>query len=119
MKFASSYEPNQYEADIYGAWEAAGIFNPTIPTVPMDDDGDGIDDRAEDEDVELTLREAFVTTETDNEADTIAEPEGVRSAAARGVAPAARGDGPAGRGPRKSVSSTSLNARFVFIAISS
>ena len=45
MKFASSYEPNQYEADIYGAWEAAGIFNPTEPTVPVDDDGDGTDDR--------------------------------------------------------------------------
>ena len=45
MKFASSYEPNQYEADIYGAWEAAGIFNPTEPTVPVDDDGDGVDDR--------------------------------------------------------------------------
>ena len=47
MKFASSYEPNQYEAEIYGAWEAAGIFNPTIPTVPVDNDGDGIDDRTE------------------------------------------------------------------------
>ena len=47
MKFASSYEPNQYEADIYGAWEAAGIFNPSIPTVPVDNDGDGIDDRTE------------------------------------------------------------------------
>ncbi|MBR3052261.1 valine--tRNA ligase [Candidatus Saccharibacteria bacterium] len=45
MKFASSYEPNQYEPDIYGAWEAAGIFNPTTPTVPVDDDGDGVDDR--------------------------------------------------------------------------
>ena len=47
MKFASSYEPNQYESEIYGAWEAAGIFNPTTPTVPVDDDGDGIDDRTE------------------------------------------------------------------------
>ena len=47
MKFASSYEPNQYEADIYGAWEAAGIFNPTEPTVPVDDNGDGVDDRLE------------------------------------------------------------------------
>ena len=45
MKFASSYEPNQYEPDIYGAWEAAGIFNPTTPTIPVDDNGDGIDDR--------------------------------------------------------------------------
>ena len=45
MKFASSYEPNQYETDIYGAWEAAGIFNPKIPTIPVDDDGSGVDDR--------------------------------------------------------------------------
>ena len=45
MKFASSYEPNQYEADIYGAWEAAGIFDPKLTTKPVDDDGDGIDDR--------------------------------------------------------------------------
>ena len=45
MKFASSYEPNQYETDIYGAWEAAGIFNPQIPTIPVDDDGNGTDDR--------------------------------------------------------------------------
>ena len=47
MKFASSYEPNQYEPDIYGAWEAAGIFDPKITTKPVDDDGDGIDDRIE------------------------------------------------------------------------
>ena len=52
MKFASSYEPNLYETDIYGAWEAAGIFNPTTPTVPIDDDGDGIDDREETADEE-------------------------------------------------------------------
>jgi len=45
MKFASSYEPNQYEADIYGAWEAAGVFDPKITTKPIDDDGDGVDDR--------------------------------------------------------------------------
>ncbi len=63
MKFASSYEPNQYEADIYGAWEAAGIFNPTIPTIPVDDNSDGIDDREEKvEGVELELRGAFATT---------------------------------------------------------
>ena len=49
MKFASSYEPNQYEPDIYAAWEAAGIFNPKLATQPVDDDGDGIDDRAEQE----------------------------------------------------------------------
>lgn len=47
MKFASSYEPDQYEADIYAAWEAAGVFKPSVPTVPVDDDGDGIDDRFE------------------------------------------------------------------------
>lgn len=45
MKFASSYEPGEYESDIYGAWEASGIFAPTIPTVPVDNDGDGQDDR--------------------------------------------------------------------------
>ena len=45
MKFASSYEPGEYESDIYGAWEASGIFAPTIPTVPVDNDGDGTDDR--------------------------------------------------------------------------
>ena len=45
MKFASSYEPNQYETDIYGAWEAAGVFKPTIPAVPVDDDTNGQDDR--------------------------------------------------------------------------
>ncbi|MBQ6149869.1 class I tRNA ligase family protein, partial [Candidatus Saccharibacteria bacterium] len=47
MKFASSYEPNQYESDIYAAWEAAGVFKPTIPTIPVDDNGDGVDDRFE------------------------------------------------------------------------
>ena len=34
------------------------------------------------------------------EAEVIAEPEGIRSAAARGKAPSARGDGPDGRGPK-------------------
>lgn len=47
MKFASSYEPSQFESDIYAAWEAAGVFKPTITTVPTDNDGDGIDDRFE------------------------------------------------------------------------
>ena len=47
MKFAKSYEPNQYEADIYAAWEAAGAFKPTVPTIPVDDNGDGVDDRFE------------------------------------------------------------------------
>ena len=45
MSFAKSYEPGEYESDIYAAWEASGIFNPTIPTYPVDDDGDGVDDR--------------------------------------------------------------------------
>ena len=45
MSFSASYEPNQYESDIYGAWEAAGVFNPKVPTIPIDDDGNGTDDR--------------------------------------------------------------------------
>ncbi|MDO5451485.1 MAG: valine--tRNA ligase [Candidatus Saccharibacteria bacterium] len=49
MSFAKSYEPGEYESDIYAAWEASGIFNPTIPTYPVDDDGDGVDDRMENE----------------------------------------------------------------------
>ena len=32
MKFAKSYEPNEYESDIYAAWEASGAFNPQSPT---------------------------------------------------------------------------------------
>ena len=28
MKFAKSYEPGEYESDIYAAWEASGAFNP-------------------------------------------------------------------------------------------
>lgn len=47
MKFASSYEPGEYESDIYAAWEASGIFAPTVSTVPVDDDGNGVDDRLE------------------------------------------------------------------------
>ncbi len=47
MKFASSYEPGEYESDIYAAWEASGIFNPKITTKPIDNDDDGVDDRAE------------------------------------------------------------------------
>ncbi|MBQ9018634.1 class I tRNA ligase family protein, partial [Candidatus Saccharibacteria bacterium] len=47
MKFASSYEPSQFEPDIYAAWETSGAFKPTTPTVPVDDNGDGIDDRFE------------------------------------------------------------------------
>ena len=47
MKFSSSYEPNQFEADIYAAWEASGVFKPTIPTIPIDNDSDGVDDRFE------------------------------------------------------------------------
>ncbi|MBQ6461328.1 valine--tRNA ligase [Candidatus Saccharibacteria bacterium] len=45
MKFSSSYEPNQFESDVYAAWEASGVFKPTIPTVPVDNDSDGYDDR--------------------------------------------------------------------------
>ncbi len=45
MKFASSYEPGEYESDIYAAWEASGIFDPKTTTLPVDDNGDGIDDR--------------------------------------------------------------------------
>ena len=45
MKFSSSYEPGEYESDIYAAWEASGIFKPSLPTVPKDDDGNGADDR--------------------------------------------------------------------------
>ena len=47
MKFASSYEPGEYESDIYAAWEASGIFNPNLSTKPTDDNGDGADDRTE------------------------------------------------------------------------
>ncbi|MBQ8985486.1 valine--tRNA ligase [Candidatus Saccharibacteria bacterium] len=47
MKFASSYEPNEYETDIYAAWETAGVFKPTIPTIPVDNNSDGVDDRFE------------------------------------------------------------------------
>lgn len=47
MKFASSYEPGEYEADIYAAWEASGIFNPKLNTKPIDDNRNGVDDRME------------------------------------------------------------------------
>ncbi len=47
MRFASSYEPGEYESDIYAAWETSGIFNPKTTTLPVDNDDDGIDDRAE------------------------------------------------------------------------
>ncbi len=45
MKFSSSYEPNQFETDIYASWESAGVFKPKIPTVPVDADANGVDDR--------------------------------------------------------------------------
>ena len=45
MKFASSYEPGEYESDIYAAWEAAGVFEPSLSKLPVDADGDGVDDR--------------------------------------------------------------------------
>ena len=47
MKFASSYEPGEYESDIYAAWEASGIFSPKITPRPIDNNSDGIDDRSE------------------------------------------------------------------------
>lgn len=31
MKFAKSYEPGQYEPDVYATWEASGCFKPRIP----------------------------------------------------------------------------------------
>ena len=49
MKFSSSYEPGEYEAEIYAAWEASGIFEPSVPTVPVDNNNNGIDDRKEGE----------------------------------------------------------------------
>ena len=48
MKFTSSYEPGEYESDIYAAWESAGVFKPKTPTVPVDADKNGSDDRFED-----------------------------------------------------------------------
>ena len=45
MTFAKSYEPGEFESDIYAAWEASDIFDPKLTTKPVDDDGDGIDDR--------------------------------------------------------------------------
>ena len=47
MKTASSYEPGDFESDIYAAWESAGVFQPTITTLPVDNDGNGVDDRKE------------------------------------------------------------------------
>ncbi|MBR1802081.1 valine--tRNA ligase [Candidatus Saccharibacteria bacterium] len=40
MKFASSYEPQNFETDIYAAWEAAGKFLPVIPGSEMGVEGD-------------------------------------------------------------------------------
>ena len=31
MKFTSSYEPSDFESDVYAAWESAGLFKPTLP----------------------------------------------------------------------------------------
>jgi len=47
MKFSSSYEPSQFEPDIYAAWESSGVFNPKVPTIPVDANSDGEDDRAD------------------------------------------------------------------------
>ncbi len=48
MKFTSSYEPGEFEAEIYAAWESSGVFAPQIASIPVDDDADGLDDRTED-----------------------------------------------------------------------
>ena len=45
MTFSKSYEPGEFESDIYAAWEASGIFDPKVTAKPIDNDGDGIDDR--------------------------------------------------------------------------
>ncbi|MBR3236369.1 valine--tRNA ligase [Candidatus Saccharibacteria bacterium] len=45
MTFAKSYEPGEFESEIYAAWEAAGVFKPSVSRVPTDDDGNGRDDR--------------------------------------------------------------------------
>lgn len=50
MKFASSYEPGEFEADIYAAWESSGVFKPKMKTFATDDDNDGVDDRTEGKD---------------------------------------------------------------------
>ena len=46
MTFAKSYEPGEYESDIYAAWEASSIFEPSIAKYPVDSNSDGVDDRA-------------------------------------------------------------------------
>ena len=46
MKFASSYEPGEYEPEIYAAWEAEGAFAPKMTSLPVDDDGNGVVDDA-------------------------------------------------------------------------
>ena len=57
MKRASSYEPGDFESDIYAAWESAGVFQPTITTLPVDNDGNGVDDRKEVLEDETSLSE--------------------------------------------------------------
>ena len=47
MKIASSYEPGDFESDIYAAWESAGVFQPTLSHFPVDNDSNGVDDRTE------------------------------------------------------------------------
>ena len=37
MKFAKSYEPGEFEPEIYAAWETSGVFQPKIPQYPTDD----------------------------------------------------------------------------------
>ena len=55
MTFAKSYEPGEFESDIYAAWEAAGVFEPTISKLPIDNDGDGVDDREDQVETESGL----------------------------------------------------------------
>ena len=45
MTFAKSYEPGEFESDIYAAWEASDVFTPSVPRVPTDNDENGVDDR--------------------------------------------------------------------------
>ena len=55
MKFSSSYEPSQFEPDIYAAWETSGVFEPKVPTVPIDDDASGHDDRFEEQEKHYSI----------------------------------------------------------------
>ncbi len=41
MKFATSYEPGDFETDIYAAWESSGVFAPKIRQFNGDEDDTG------------------------------------------------------------------------------